>query len=210
MREPDRVRQLLVGVDLALERVALAQLHQVDDAPVAALEHALAVARGLRGRDHLGRGVEPLLDPLRRPQRHPAGVERGRERGRVAGRARVLDRSRAQLLGAVAVGVVALDRQPRPQPRREGALVGGQQRQRLLERARERRVGGGDEHADAAAAERGAGEQPRVARVARELDDLAERGLRLRPAARAVVRGAEREQDLGPRVRRRRAASAAS
>ena len=81
MREPDRVRELLVGVDLGVERRAIAELHQVHDAPVAALQDALAIAGGLGGLDHLGRDVQALLDVLRRPQRDAAGVERGGERG---------------------------------------------------------------------------------------------------------------------------------
>ena len=132
--EPDGVRELLVGVDLGLQRAPVAELHQVHDAPVAALQHALAVVCGLGRLDHLGRGVQAFLDPLRCPAGDAAGVEGGGERGGVAGRARVLDGLRAQRLGAGAVGVVELDRQPRPQPRGQRPLVPGQAVERLFER----------------------------------------------------------------------------
>ena len=117
VRQPDLVREPLVAVDLAPQLVHAAKLQQVDHAPVAGLQHGLAVAGRLRRDDHLVHDVEPAACVGRPPQRYAPCVERGRQRARVAAGARVRHRLLAERLGAGRVGVVALDREPRVQAR---------------------------------------------------------------------------------------------
>ncbi len=66
--------------DRRAQRVQLAQLEEVGDAPVDALELRLAVARLGGGADQLVGDGEPLLRVRGAPQRDVAGVERLEQR----------------------------------------------------------------------------------------------------------------------------------
>ena len=161
MRQGDRVGERLVGVDLRGRLPDAAELEQVDHAPVARLQHRLAVAGRLGGGDHLAGDGQPLVGVVRGPQRDAVGVQRGRERGGIVRAPRLLDGEGAELAGAGGVGVVQLDRQPGEQPRGRRQITGRRGRERLLEQAHGRGVGGGDDDRHPAVAERRPGEQLR-------------------------------------------------
>jgi hypothetical protein len=100
VRERHRGGERLVGVDLRGRVAHAAELEQVDHAPVASLQHGLAVAGGVGGGDHLlGRG-QAVGGVVREPQRHAPGVQCGSERGGIVRAPGPLHGERAELVGA--------------------------------------------------------------------------------------------------------------
>ena len=65
----------------------VAELEQVRDAPVVALELGVAVTGVAGGRDHLARHGEPLLGAVGPPERYVPRPEGGGEHARVGCRA---------------------------------------------------------------------------------------------------------------------------
>ena len=120
-------------------------------------------------------------------------VGQGRRVVELAGDA---ERRLHQLLAALrGIGVVEGDGQAHEQPRAQRAAVGAQPLERLLEHGHEVVVDHARREAEAAQAERGAGQQAGVAHAPRELD----RGQQRRPggvAARLHLRLAAQEQQL--------------
>ena len=84
-RQAQLVRQAGVARDLLAAGGHVAELEEVQHAPVAGLQLEVWLAGGARRVDHRGRGPQALLDAVRAPQRHVAGVERRGQRARVAG-----------------------------------------------------------------------------------------------------------------------------
>ena len=117
VRQGDGVGERLVGVDLRSRLPDAAELEQVDHAPVAPLQHRLAIAGRLGGGDHVAGDGQPLVGVVRGPQRDAVGVQRGRERGGIVGAPRPLHGEGAELAGTSGVRVVQLDREPCEQPR---------------------------------------------------------------------------------------------
>ena len=85
-RQPQLVRQAGVAGDLLAAGGHVAELEEIQHAPVAGLQLDVRLAGGARRVDHRGRGREPLLDAVGAPERDVAGVERRGQRARIAGR----------------------------------------------------------------------------------------------------------------------------
>ena len=94
MRQGDGVGEGLVGVDLRRRLPHAAELEQVDHAPVARLQHRLAIAGRLRGREHVAGDGQALVGVVRGPQRDAVRVQGGRERGGIVRAPRLLDGAR--------------------------------------------------------------------------------------------------------------------
>ena len=201
------------------QRLAVAELEQVGDAPVDALQLGLAVVGRARRRDQLVGDREALLGVGRAPERdvpRAQGLEQRRPPARRPAASASALSALAQLDGRL---VVELDRQAREQPRSQRRVV-GDGGERLLEQRPGPPAGRADAHARSRRPERGACEgaaSPSVPRRRRGVRGT--RSARRRPVARAQPRVAEREQQLqraadrarrGRRRARARGASAAS
>jgi hypothetical protein len=196
VREGDGVGEGLVGVDLRRRLPDAAELEQVDHAPVAPLQHRLAVAGRRGGGDHVARNGQSLVGVVRGPQRDAVGVQRGRESGGVVRAPRPLDGQGAELAGTSGIRVVQLDGQPCEQPCGRRQITDRRGRERLLEQAHRGGVGGGDDDRRPAMAEGRPGQQIRIARRAGELGGLDERSAGASAPPRAVVGVAQCEQHL--------------
>jgi hypothetical protein len=100
VREGDVDGEGFVGVDLRSRLPHAAELEQVDHAPVAALQHGLAIAGRLGGGDHVAGDGEALVGVVRGPQRDAVGVQRSGESCGIVGAPRPLDGEDAQRAGA--------------------------------------------------------------------------------------------------------------
>ena len=169
-----------VGVDLVAHAGPVADLEQVDDAPVARLQRKLVVVGVSCEVEHFARQLEAALGVLGAPQRDVAGIERSGQRRGIAVAPGENERLIAGRLAAGRVGSVGqLDREPCQQSRAQRRVVGAERVERLLELSDDLGVGSEDCHARAAGAERGPREEVGAAGGARERACFRERCLRV-------------------------------
>jgi hypothetical protein len=84
-RQPRLRGERGVRVELGLDEGAVAELEQVDHAPVAGLERKLAVTRSACQPEHLGRALQTGCRVLRCREDDVTGIESRRKRRRIPG-----------------------------------------------------------------------------------------------------------------------------